>query len=232
MASQINGEASNQAKGQESAASNFRIFQQFIENLKLVTAAEDFQHVVDHLAEVDNLRQEVKVNRREMERLNSEVQTNKSNSKLAYQDVLDAQVESAKKMEEEKNDVRKQLDKVRKDLRTQQESNAEISKSKAQLEQENAILRNEKHSLTESSLQAQATIKELENQSSLQAQTISQLQETSRQQEIQLGLATKNNDALEEQKAFYRKRYDTSERSLQRLKELSYPLSPDSRDDV
>jgi hypothetical protein len=77
MTSQINGEASSQAKGQESAAqceflaSDFRLFQQFIENLKLVTVAEDFQYVVDHLAEVDNLRQEVKVNRREIERLNS-----------------------------------------------------------------------------------------------------------------------------------------------------------------
>lgn len=239
MASQTNGEVFDQPnetkfESPESVLPGKSVQQikELIDSVKILSAGDSFKYADGLFNEMTRLRQAVKVNEDEVGRLQRQLQQSKANSKIAQQEFLESHQEAVQKIKEEKGDLRVKLDRIEKELDSQEKINKKQSEARQELQLENTSLSNKNQSLQESISQTKSKVKELESKSAAKDSTILQLQQNLELKEVDISNAEGSIKALEREKTGLRTQLDDTDRKLKTLMDFCYPLSSDSREEV
>ncbi|KAL6242588.1 hypothetical protein RBB50_010234 [Rhinocladiella similis] len=239
MASQTNGEVFGQPnetkfESPESVLPGKSVQQikELIDSVKILSAGDSFRYADGLFNEMTRLRQAVKVNEDAAGRLQSQLQQSKTNSKIAQQEFLESHQEAVQRIKEEKGELRVKLDRIEKELDSQEKLNKKQSEARQELQLENTSLSNKNQSLQESISQTKTKVKELESKSAAKDSTILQLQQHLRQKEVVISNTEGSIKALEREKTALRTQLDDTDRRLKTLMGFCYPLSSDSHDEV
>jgi hypothetical protein len=239
MASQTNGEVFGQPhetkhESPESVLPGESVQQikELIDSVKILSAGDSFKYADGLFNEMIRLRQEAKVNEDEVGNLRSQLQQSRTNSKIAHQEFLESHQETVHKIKEEKGELWVKLDRVEKELDSQEKLNRKQSETLQELQLEITSLSSKNQSLQESISRTQNKVKELESKSTAKDSTILQLQQNLEQKEVIASNTEGRTKTLEREKTDLKNQLDDTNRKFKALMDFCYPLSSESRDEV